>query len=141
MSDLVDIREEQEHWVILMEGWQVTQLRVDAAFGLVFWRSNNAEISIRIGNDFSYNEGEDQYALSPSQPTALGPALALLGQEISAATTTKNGGLYLRFGSAISVSVPPDPQYEAWELSGPKGFLVVCTPGGELSIWGPDLQE
>ena len=27
--------------------------------------------------------------------------------------------------------------HEAWQLSGPRGELVVCMPGGKLATWGP----
>lgn len=29
----------------------------------------------------------------------------------------------------------PNKSYEAWTLSGPRGMLAVCMPGGELAIW------
>jgi hypothetical protein len=34
--------------------------------------------------------------------------------------------------------VPPDLDYEAWQVRGPGNSLVVCVPGhsGDLAIWG-----
>ncbi|WP_330476282.1 DUF6188 family protein [Terrabacter sp. C0L_2] len=27
------------------------------------------------------------------------------------------------------------PDYEAWQITGPAGERIVCTPGGELASW------
>jgi Family of unknown function (DUF6188) len=39
------------------------------------------------------------------------------------------------FSDGSSISVEPDPRYEAWQLHGPETFLLVSLPGGELAIW------
>lgn len=38
----------------------------------------------------------------------------------------------------------PHPMYEAWQMSGPDGLLIVCAPGGDhIAVWkrSPGFRE
>jgi len=37
----------------------------------------------------------------------------------------------------LTLSVDPDEQYESWQINSDDGLLIVCMPGGELTIWYP----
>jgi hypothetical protein len=39
------------------------------------------------------------------------------------------------------LSVRADDRYEAWQLAGPDGELLVCTPGGELAYFPPVRRD
>jgi len=44
----------------------------------------------------------------------------------------------VQFESGSRFQVPSHPHYEAWNVSGPGTFLVVCMPGGgdaQVAIW------
>ena len=59
------------------------------------------------------------------------------------ASTGSDGTLHLTFGSGATITVPPDPHYEAWEISGPGTALITCLPstaclsgtGGKLAVF------
>lgn len=76
-------------------------------------------------------------SLSPNDDPdeAFEPVRALLGQIVSEALADENGSLSVTFDSGAHLHVEPDPAYEAWNVSGPEGALVVCTPGGTLAVW------
>jgi hypothetical protein len=59
----------------------------------------------------------------------------LVGHRIVDARVSETGSLTICFDDSTRLSVDPDPAYEAWNVSGPAGFLIVCVPGGELAIW------
>ena len=41
-------------------------------------------------------------------------------------------------GSAtISIAVAAEAAHEAWEVRGMDGGLMVCLPGGRISVWAP----
>jgi len=65
----------------------------------------------------------------------LGPALTCLSKNALRFTATRHGlgTLFLEDGSTIAVE--PDRNYEAWELAGPRGCHLVCTPSGEIAYW------
>jgi hypothetical protein len=59
----------------------------------------------------------------------------LVGQETSLAEVDEAGWLWIDFAGGGRLLVGPDDSFEAWTVSGPDGFKVVCGPGGELSSW------
>ncbi len=93
---------------------------------------------------FFDHESGDEPTHSPwrasigSSPTLEPPDLVgdLLHQPVSAATVWLDGRLEFRFENGARIEVSPRPDVEAWELGGPDGLLIVCTPGGgEPALW------
>jgi hypothetical protein len=73
----------------------------------------------------------------PSSLAALHYLRPLLNRELDEACVTEDKSLVLSFGD-ITLAVRPDPDYEAWNVRiEALGALVVCTAGGDLSIF-PD---
>ena len=129
--------EHGDHWVVPLEGKTVTRCLVDHAFGIELWERNSTT-TIRIEGDFVFQGYGGEHQLSPAYPTALGPALSTIGKAIVSARACKDGCLDVHFADGSTLSVKPDPEYEAWEIVGTGGLRVVCTPGGSLSIWQPE---
>ena len=50
-------------------------------------------------------------------------------------TESMDALLRIDFSNGMSISVEPDEKYEAWNVSGPHGFLVVALPGGGIATW------
>jgi hypothetical protein len=38
---------------------------------------------------------------------------------------------------SVTINVPSDDNYEAWQIRADDGLLIVCVPGGELAVWLP----
>ncbi|MGY4102596.1 DUF6188 family protein [Nocardia sp. R16R-3T] len=57
---------------------------------------------------------------------------------ITSAVVNSSGTLIIDLDSGNRLVVPPDDEYEAWTLVGPKGYRVVCMPHGELATWTAD---
>jgi len=130
--------EESDRWLIPIQGLIVTQCRIDYAFSIVLWESREFSFSIRIGGEFICRVNNQEHHLHAERaPMELSPAISVLHKPIETAVAKKDGFLELMFTSDIHIIVPPDPKYEAWELSGSKGLLMVCTAGGNVSLWQP----
>jgi len=95
------------------------------------------EVEIVIESPFTLKAEGSEYALDPAERGGLGPLLALWPDELTMASTGSDGTLHLTFGSGATITVPPDPRFEAWEIVGPGTALIVCAPGteGELGVW------
>ena len=61
----------------------------------------------------------------------------LVGDTVEMATADAAGALDVTFTGGAHLQVHADAEYEAWNVSGPGGALVVSTAGGELSVWKP----
>jgi hypothetical protein len=46
------------------------------------------------------------------------------------------GQLTVAFDS-LTITVPRDDDYEAWQIRADNGLMIVCVPGGELAVWLP----
>lgn len=82
--------------------------------------------------------------LSGSQGPGLtlegGQAAALLAGWVGRAVTDLRidevGGLHLGLGG-YQIAVAAEVAHEAWEIRGMDGGLMVCLPGGRISVWAP----
>jgi hypothetical protein len=79
------------------------------------------------------------FSLSPEeeQDVARQAFNQLVGDTVEMATADAAGALDVTFAGGARLQVEADAEYEAWNVSGPDGALVVSTAGGELSVWKP----
>jgi hypothetical protein len=94
-------------------------------------------VEVVIESPFTLRAGGREYALDPRERGALGPLLALYPDTLNAASTGSDGTLHLTLGSGATITVPPNPLYEPWQIVGPGSAMIVCMPGteGRLVIW------
>lgn len=87
-------------------------------------------------------EGE-AISLSPEigPDESFAPVRSLIGHTVQKALADENGALRVTFENNARLLVGPDPTYEAWNVSGPDGALVVSTPGGKLAVWSARTQK
>ena len=66
------------------------------------------------------------------------PPTVLFNQRVARAEIGVNGALAVHFVDGAIVRCDTQSDYEAWELRGPNGLLVVAVPGaGGFAFWGP----
>ena len=110
----------------------VSFIRIDHQARL---RVGQAEIVIE--SPFKLRAEGTEYALDPGERGGLGPFVALWPDRLTTASVGSDGTLFLTFGKGATLTVPPDPHYEAWQVAGPGTALIVCMPGtkGQLAVW------
>jgi Family of unknown function (DUF6188) len=74
-----------------------------------------------------------------SEATAIA-LLNTLDQRLSAIQISQ-GRLQLAFDNGFRLEAGPHQQWEAWQISSDDHLLIVCTPGGELTVWYPDQTD
>jgi Family of unknown function (DUF6188) len=52
-----------------------------------------------------------------------------------------DGYLSIDFDNDLRLRVEPDEHYESWEINSDDNLLIVCTPGGSLTVWYPDTPS
>ena len=69
-----------------------------------------------------------------------GQAAALLagwvGRSVTDLRVDPGGGLHVGLGG-YRIAVAAEAVHEAWEIRGMDGGLMVCLPGGRISVWAP----
>lgn len=122
-------------------------LRLDGS--VQFWTSENwstvlSTLSVSLpGQDpVEVDPGEpvdhDSGETYPELPDILKP---FVGKTIRKASVNSRWDLLVEFADGSRFTVPAARNYEAWELHGPKGRLIICrSGGGGLAIWGPRVE-
>ena len=90
-----------------------------------------------VSSPIDVDVGGESLCLSPEDDSdeAFEPVSQLIGQMVDVASTDAAGALIVTFKGGGRLKVEPDPRYEAWNVAGPDGALVVSMPGGELAVW------
>jgi Family of unknown function (DUF6188) len=70
----------------------------------------------------------------PQEPS-LAAILPLVNARIETVAVRDTGRLRIAFGNGYLLDVEPDERYEAWQLSPSRGFMLVCSPGGKVSLF------
>jgi hypothetical protein len=63
--------------------------------------------------------------------------LSVLGHTVTGLDLS-GGHLTVTFDGERKLRVTPDPDYESWQVNSDDGLLIVCLPGGGLSVWLPN---
>jgi hypothetical protein len=131
-KDIGRVTRAGEDWSLKLAPCDLTYLRINHQARLQF-----GEAEVVIESPFVVQEGDLELTLDPGERRALGPFLGLYPNTLVEASVDAQATLRLSFSSGAVVTVPPDPHYEAWQVSGPGKSLVVCMPGtsGQLAIW------
>ncbi len=73
--------------------------------------------------------------LTPEDTPTLGPVLILFNARVLGISIVDMGDLTVEFEHGVSIEVHPDDTYEAWQLSGSQGFMLICGPGGSVALF------
>jgi len=124
--------------VLSLEGERVERCCIDHALTLIF--DGSEPWTLRLEGPFvlvspAPSPGPVDFG-GNAPPSAYAPALdILLHNSVTAANLMAVGTLELMFADSYRLVVPPSAQWEAWQLNGPRGELVVSGPGGQVSRW------
>lgn len=117
-----------------LQGLQLVQFRM--GYGIHLELGSGHEVTIET--PLTVVDGGTRWSGEPLTADAAGALLPLNLREVTSAKIAGDGTLSLELGEAI-LTVPPHPMYEAWQVRGPSGSLIVCSPGGEyVAVWEPE---
>ena len=121
-------------------GEQVSRCSLDYRFTLEFLEDGFAFISVAC--PFDLVQAGRKVTLDPEDLDKIGRAFCLVRKTVEAAHAHEDGTLDVTFEDGYRLTVPPHPQYEAWEGGFPNGLKLVALPGGGLAIWRyPELAR
>jgi hypothetical protein len=122
------------------DGWRVPTFRGLGVSELAISR----ELRLRFGSHqielHSWSEllaDEQTYRLAAWPQTNLGKATELLGQVVSEFSASDRGVLRILFAGGWCLTVPPDDERSAWNVSVRFREFLHVRPGGEVRVSGP----
>lgn len=98
---------------------------------------------IAISSPVTITQNDKRITLSPEDDPDehFEPIRNLVGRTVVTGEVDDRGGLHITFDGGTALEVQADPEYEAWNVAGPRGSLVVSMPGGQLGIWSAEPAE
>jgi hypothetical protein len=142
MNSPIRVTERDTHWEVDANRRRVTRCCIDSRFTFDIYETEFI-FAVSFEGEFTYITADEtgdmhEYRLEAGvAPNSLCPALSILHKQIELVTASKTGDLAVRFSDGSVLTAAPHPRYESWNISGAGGLLIVCAPGGELSVWLP----
>lgn len=129
------IEELDDRWVCLFEDATVERCSFDwSASWLIV--SSEGTFQLRVEQPFTLECGDVTYRLDPEgNPVEMAAVLRTLREGVTRIDAMKSGALRVSFQSGIVLDVESATQFEAWEIAGPDGVLLVSLPGGGVATW------
>lgn len=110
---------------------------------LTFWGEEAGSISSEIHIEHNTLDlaraGEPATSHQWDEDVVATSLLSTLEQKLTHVDVT-GGYLSLAFDNDLRLRVEPDQHYESWQISSANNLLIVCMPGGDLSVWYPDTS-
>ncbi|WP_052690611.1 DUF6188 family protein [Pseudarthrobacter chlorophenolicus] len=126
------------YWLLEVSGQLILQLVLDFQVALVL---EQFRITIEESFVLEHPDGTSHVVEPGGGFDQLSPVLPLSrSQVVAEARAFDDGRLEIVTQDGFRLRVVPEPKsaYEAWNVTGPNGLLIVSTPAGELSLWdGP----
>ncbi|WP_328725629.1 DUF6188 family protein [Streptomyces sp. NBC_00259] len=136
MSTEVEPFEHEDRWVLNLRGLSVARVCID--FRLTLALDAGWEVVLEAPARLSAGS----LHTSPGLPLTPGcqdvaAALPLFGAKVLSAVAFKSGVLRMVFDSGTHVTCSADTSFEAWQITGPRGWRFVSLPGGTLPSGRP----
>ena len=118
-----------------LNGAVITQVFLhEHAAGLVF-ETGQGVYEWYVEEPLLLRSGESTSWLNPKVPTSMAPMLSFLHRRVEATSLDDDGTLRVNVQSGIELVCRPHPTREVWQLTGPRGFLLVCMPSSSPVVW------
>jgi hypothetical protein len=130
----MQIMETNDGWILSMDQGRVLRIEIDFRLGLLLGDGSEA-VTLHIEVPCQFNDGGVDVELRPGEPSSLNPILPFFYAEVDSVTIQKTGRLSVEFRGGQRLHVDPNDAYEAWEIGWQDHFLMVCTPGGDVSVF------
>jgi hypothetical protein len=127
-------------WVIPVGEGIVTRITIDYQFGIMIFVDTRRSIQVNIEGRFTYYDGTESESVNWQLPAELGRFLTLHNEVVSGLRVSNEGELTLEFVDGRRIDVPPDPNFEAFEVRADTsgeldGFRFIGMPGGGVAEW------
>jgi Family of unknown function (DUF6188) len=118
-----------------LDGAVITQVFLhEHAAGLVF-ETGQGVYEWYVEEPVLFRSGDSTSWLNPKVPTSMAPMLSLMNRKVEETSLDDDGTLRVTVQSGIELVCRPHPTREVWQLTGPRGFLLVCMPSSGPLLW------
>ena len=136
----MQLQQDDDGWYLMLHDGVVQLIQIDFRLGLFLSDAlDKAQLYIETPCRLKHHEAD--VLLKPAETSSLGPALALFNARVMRIVIRKTGQLKVEFGDGYSLDVHPDDASEAWQIVCSTGLMLVCSPGGSVSLFQRTEKE
>jgi hypothetical protein len=136
----MELIEENSGWRLAFRSGTVQLMKIDFRLGLLL-RDGADTAELYVETPFRLIGSGTDATCVPEDPESLAPALSLVNKKIIEIRISNSGSMTTNFESGVSINVDPHGAYEAWQLGGSTGFLLVCQPEKGVSFFKEKPQN
>ena len=130
----MEFQQEQDGWHLVLHDGLVQLIQIDFRLGL-FVSDASGKAQLYVETPCRLRGIDADVLLTPAEPSSLAPVLPLFNARVTRVAIRKTGQLKVEFGDGRTLEVDPDDKYEAWQIACSMGFMLVCSPGGNVSVF------
>ena len=132
--------ETSEGWIIALSDGRVGCIHIDFRLGLEI-SDTAGTVRLIVETPCKLRNAEGELTVVPDDAATLAPTLTLFNVGTEEIAIHRNGELSIEFSNGLQLNVSPSDQYEAWQIACENECLVVCQPGGVVSIFQETAPE
>jgi hypothetical protein len=126
--------EHEDRWVLDLRARRVDRISVD--FRLTLTLDDGWDIVLEAPTRLSAGPSRTSPGtLLKPETQDVAAALALFGVNALSVVAFKSGTLRIVFEDGTHLTCSADTSFEAWQITGPRGWRFVSLPGGDLAVW------
>jgi len=128
------LNETEEGWALALNEARLGYLHVDFRLGLDIADASGT-VNLTIETPCRLSTESCETILSPDDPPSVAPILALFNADVGKMFVQRTGHLAVEFANGYRLNVSPNDEYEAWQIACKNEFLMVCAPGGMVTVF------
>jgi hypothetical protein len=121
-------------WAVALSDARLGYIHVDFRLGLDISDASGI-VRVTVEQRCWLRQSDREITLNPDDPSTVAPILKLFNAKVDAVAIRRTGELAVQFADGHRLDVCPNDQYEAWQIACENEFLIVCAPGGSVTIF------
>jgi hypothetical protein len=139
---MISLEWQDDQGTVTVERVGVSHVTLTVNLEIVAYDPERDYLKITISGPFRMKRANTDWVdINPeADDPLLGEAIvALRYKPLGSCSITKSGTLLLEFGPALTLAVPSNGRYEAWELDH-RTFKLICEAGGGVAVAKRDIN-
>lgn len=133
-GDKMYISKIKSRWIMSFGRPSVNLLKIDNRIIIVFQdQQDSAELIIESSFILCNSDGQN-FTIVPDNKETIFPIFNVLNEIVTDIVTKEDCSLFVKFENKSYISIPPDSNFEAWQISCLGRFIITSSPGGDISF-------
>ena len=121
-------------WNVALDGAYIDSVSFDYAATIVIV-SGKSFVKVRYESEVRLCENSRETRILPEDTPTGAPLLSLVRKGVDSIFVCSSGILRISLTSDAMLVSEPNYSYEAWNLSSDAGYLLICNPGGGVTVF------